>query len=832
VSTAPQNSDIVISKTDGSTNKIGLTLYKDNSSVPGGWRTEHISPAPPRQASDSANYQQQSPDIGLVLDQDSWHRGFGAPSISRFGTATEANRARARYGYSENVLSMFKGELVLGYQTDESDILISNGRFEKLDNNSEYDVSDWTTSNVTLASTSTYANTGNRGAQLTSTGAGSYIEQAITWNNTFQSKQVFAHCYLRRISGSGNAKIQLIDSAATQSSSAITATGAFTFASASITVDGSASSLKVRILLSADEDVWALDDIAIFPEGGADWTQPQEFEDNIYVGCSRGIYKWDDTNEKWNIVYLDDSHSITDLESFDGNLYAARGESETYIYSGDGATWSNPSNISSGNGRYVKFFSKGRNASGDLALFKTRANQVAVTTSPTDASNFATEIQCGDSDRAITNLFSANDLVYVGREDGLFQYDRSSNKFLDLQPEANMFPDDSNFKSAMGRGGSIFAAGGDQAFFKISFGSFSGSYLFDDRSYLFKAPAYRGFGGRVTAMTQDRNNLFVALADDLESESAGFPYTFPFSFAGTNISKTVKLLAVRTQQEEPGSAPEDVAHTIASFSVSEIDSMGKFKGSERMSLFVLGNNVNDDSSDGNNNKEPRAFRLRMPIRNENPSLNSITEHPLTGNFYTPYINFNYPDVNKAAVKLTINGLNLDSSKYVTVYYKTDDTTDDDNLSWSTFGSTGKFTSSGQTVSANISTLTNFDRIRFKIVFTTDDTGVSPRINALVFHAAWNPIDYRKWTAVVKVSDKRSMLLRRVRSNQVKTSVMSDLDTLRQEPFVLLQDPDGTTHYVNLRYTDSMISSRVYSTRNVAPDQSRLLTMEMTEVKTS
>ena len=467
-----------------------------------------------------------------------------------------------------------------------------------------------------------------------------------------------------------------------------------------------------------------------------------------------------------------------------------------------------------------------------MALFKTRANQVAVATVPTDANNFATEIQCGDSDRAITNLFSANDLVYVGREDGLFQFDRSSAKFLDLQPEANLFPDDSNFKSAMGRGGSIFAAGGDQAFFKISFGSFSGSYMFDDRSYLFKAPAYRGFGGRVTAMTQDRNNLFVALADDLESESAGFPYTFPFSFAGANISKTVKLLSVRTQQEEPGSRPEDVAHTIASFEVSEIESMGKFKGSERMSLFVLGNNINDDSADGNNNKEPRSFRLRMPIRNENPSLNSITEHPLTGNFYTPYINFNYPDVNKAAVKLTVNGLNLDSSKFVTAFYKTDDTTDDDTTGWTTFGSTGKFTSSGQTVTADISTITNFDRIRFKLVFTTDDTGVSPRINALVFHAAWNPIDYRKWTAVVKVSDKRSMLLRRVRSTQVKTSVMSDLETLRKEPFVLLQDPDGSSHYVNLRYTDSMISSRVYSTRNVAPDQSRLVTMTMTEVKTT
>ena len=176
MATAPQNSDIVISKTDGSTNKIGLTLYKDNSSVPGGWRTEHISPAPPRQVSDSANYQQQSPDIGLVLDQDSWHRGFGAPSISRFGTATEANRARARYGYSENVLSMFKGEILLGYQQDETDVLISNGRFEKL-SNSAYDMTDWDPTNATIASSATYAKSGDRGATVTATAAGGYIEE-------------------------------------------------------------------------------------------------------------------------------------------------------------------------------------------------------------------------------------------------------------------------------------------------------------------------------------------------------------------------------------------------------------------------------------------------------------------------------------------------------------------------------------------------------------------------------------------------------------------------------------------------------------------------------
>ena len=832
MSTAPYSSDIVLSKTDGSTNKVGLKLYRDAPNVPGGWRIDHVSPAPPRQVSDSANYQQQSPDIGLVLDQDSWHRGFGASTISRFGTATEANRARARYGYSDGVLAMFRGELTLGYLTDESDILIKNGRFENLDSTSSYDMSDYTTSNVTLASTSTYVKNGDRGATLTATADGGYIEQTINSPTLFQSKKLFAHCYLRRISGSGNATLQIIDSAGTTSATAITETSAFTGAVTSRTIDGSASSIKVRILLSKSGDVFALDDLAVFPEGGATWTEPQEFGGNIYAGCGRTIFKWDDTNEIFNAVYYDAAYTITDLISFDGALYAGRGTSAVYLRSTNGTTWAAPA-TNTGNARFAEFFARARNASGDLALFKNRTNQISVSTDPSDTANWGSEIKCGDSDRNITNLFSANDRLYVGREDGLFQYSRTANKFLDLQPEANLFPDDSNFKAAQGISGAIFAGGGDQSFFRIDVGNFDGSYVWTDLSYIFKAPAFRGFGGRVTALTQDRNNLFVALADDLASESSGFPYTFPFSFAGANLSRTVKLLSVRTQQEEPGAATEDVPHTVASFDVSTINAMGKFKGSDRMSLFVLGNLVNDDSADSNNQLEPRAFRIRMPIRNENPALNSVAEHKLSGQFYTPFINFNYPDINKSAIKLTLTGTNLSSNKTVTVFYKTDDDTDNDNIGWNTWGSDGIFSSTGQTVAGTFSSaLVNFDRIRFKLVFATDEMSVSPRINSLVFHAAWNPIDYRRWTAVIKLTDKRSMQLRRVRTSTVLSTDVSSLETLRKEPFVQLQDPDGSTHFVNLKYQDAMTSSRVYATRGVAPDQTRFLTLEMTEVKTT
>ena len=45
-----------------------------------------------------------------------------------------------------------------------------------------------------------------------------------------------------------------------------------------------------------------------------------------------------------------------------------------------------------------------------------------------------------------------------------------------------------------------------------------------------------------------------------------------------------------------------------------------------------------------NDTSLRAIRLRMPIRNENPALNSLSEHSLSGAFYTSWVNFNFPDV--------------------------------------------------------------------------------------------------------------------------------------------------------------------------------------------
>ena len=819
------NYDVKLTKTDGSSNEVQLTL--DRGTESGGYAVEHISPAPPTQATEAANYQQQSPDLGLVLDQDSFHRGFGQALLERFDDASSANAALSRYAYSEGVLGMFKGELVLGYKEDEVNVLLRNGAFEN------GGVSEWTGSNVTTAVETTTVRNGSYSLKATVTANSGTVSQAYGGTvSVLRSKEVTFVAFVRRESGSGTITAKITDSAGTTTGTASTSAAGsdWEVVYATRTIDSGATSLTFTLTASTSGDVFYIDDISVTPTGGVDWTTPQEFNGNVYAAAGRVIYKWDDSNEVFNAVYADSTHDITDMISFDGALYAGFGTNQVYLRSTDGTTWAAPS-TNSGNGRFAEFFERARNASGNYALFKNRANNVSISTDPSDTANWGSEIAVGDSDRSITSLVSANDILYVGREDGLFSYDRATQKFRDLQPEANFFPDSNNFKASTGRAGQLFASGGDQSFWQIGDGFFDGAKSWTDLSYLFKAAGIRGFGGRVSAVAQDRNNLFVALADDLEGDT-GFAYTFPFQFAGSGKSQAVKLIGVRTQRESPSDSPEQVAHTMTSFNVSEITAMGKFKGNEavRTSMFVMGNKVEDALAEITNDTVLKAFRLRMPIRNENPALNSLSEHRLTGNFYTSYVNFNFPDVDKSAIKITVTGRNLDSNKKATVFYKVDDATDDDTTGWTTFGSSGECTSSSTTLTSSIQL--NFKRIRFKIVMSTNDTSSSPVITGIVFHSAWNPIEYRRWSVQAKLSDKRSLAMRRVRNKTLRTADLNNLETLRKEPFILYTDLDGSSHYVSMRYRDELIKSRIQSTRNVQLDQTRRLILELTEVKTT
>ena len=823
MATAGKNADITVANADGSTNKVRLSLWRDAPNRPGGWEEEIISPTPPPQPEGDVNYAAQSPEFGRVVSQSDWHLGFGA---SRFTDLVDF----PKYGYTDGVLAMFDGELVPGYQEHQVDAIVQNGRLET------GATTGWTNGSNTTVTVNSDARSGSYSLNIAATSAGGTCTQNyLGTDSVLASREMTLVAYAKRVSGSGNIKATIADGVGSTDSSTSTATD-WTLLKATRTLNGSTSAVQFTFTLSVDDDVFRVDDIAVVLAGGSAFnSRPIEFEGGYYASMGRSVIKWDESNDAWLPVYLDSTYEITAIENYGGNLIVGRGDSTNYLVSGDGATFSNPS-TNSGNSRIANKLARVLNARGDWALMKTRANQASLTVDPSDTANWGAEIQVGDPDRATTSLISGAGTAYVGREAGLYVYDRRINRFRDIEPDSNFFPSANNFRRAIGRGGAIWASGGQQTFWRISPTGQPPIHDWSELTHIFTASAFKGFGGEVSAIAQDRSNVFIALADNAASTLNSFPYTFPFSFSTAGISTTVRLLTIKSQKpEDAADFDRDViVHTISAFTLSQIDQIGRFDDGVNSSLFAMGS-FTDNNIDATDEDVPRIYRLKLPRDNENPRRSATIAVRKTGEFFTPWIDFNYPDVEKAASKLTLGSRNLTSGeKYVTVYYKKDDSTDDDGSGWTLWGDDGVFDTSPQELKASVtSTPVTFKRIRFRLSFTSDSNSDDPpTVTSIVLNTVWNQTDIRRFKASVRLGDKRTLQLRRVPQTTLRSADISKLTTLRQQPFVQLVTPDGESLNATLKYLDRTISGRVDPLRGTPIDQVRVFDLEFTEVLTS
>jgi len=515
--TAGQNADIVLANADGTTNQIGIHLLKDDESLPGGFRSELMSKDVPHFSLDEANYGTVPESDVVVWDERCWCTGFGlTQKMPRTGGHSDH-----RYGYSDGVLAFNDNRLTMGYQEDAVDIILQNGRFET------GDTTGWDNNSNASVATSTDSRSGNHALTVTLTGTDGYVGQTYRGtlsSSTLNGETIIMIGYVKRVSGSGSAKLVIDDDQAGQSNSSTTTSTAYNFLTVERTVDGSAGQLDFRIQGSTSSDVWRVDDLAVYiKDRPVTWAgRPQEFEDNLYAICGPMILKWNETDDAWYPVHVSDeiAYPFTSLLSYEGNLYAGRGTSTHYMRSADGTTWADPSSPS-GNPSKAEFFARVRNANGDWALMKTRANQAAISVDPTDTAKWGNEIQVGDSDRSVTNVWSVNDTAFIGKEDGIWGFSGATNRFEDLEPEANFFKHSDNYKAAQGRGGQIYASGGDQSFWEmtpiISNDGRTQAMQWRDVDDLVHAPNYEGFGGKVQALADDRRALWVA------TDGAGIP---------------------------------------------------------------------------------------------------------------------------------------------------------------------------------------------------------------------------------------------------------------------------------------------------------------------
>ena len=465
-----------------------------------------------------------------------------------------------------------------------------------------------------------------------------------------------------------------------------------------------------------------------------------------------------------------------------------------------------------------------------------RSNKVAFISDPATGSPvWGAEIDVGKDDRDITNAFAANDTLIIGKEDGMFVYDRNVNQFRDVSPEAGLFSGGNNFKRAIARAGRIYATSGDRAFWSIPF--LVADNQWEDISYLLRATSFIGFGGRVTALAQDVNNIFVAVSDDLKPFTQLFPYQMPFTFNTQGITQKIYLVAVRTQKDSPGSPSEQVAHTITSLDMKECLQIGRYKDTsgtaDRSSTFAFGTFSNDDTSHSDTD-EPRITRLVMPVENEHPSLVGSKQIRTKGQFYTSFMDFNFPDQQKVLSKVAFLTNNVDSDSTGALSYKVDNDTYDDDSGWTLIDT---LTSSGsQVITPSLSSPISFKRIRFKLeLATANRTDPGPRVLNMIVHSVFNPVDFLTWNIEAKVLDARltARRLRQSPDSQVLSTVLGNIDTLRQQPFILYTDLDGTQY--RARITDRTLvpidRSRQFIS-SAAMERSYLLSLTLNEVKTS
>lgn len=833
-----------IKQTDGPT-QVELAIFHDAPG--GGFAEETVSPIAIPQPTDGTNYESQNPEFGRTFDQQDWSGGFGE---GRVHTLT----SEQHYGYTDGTLAMFPNQIVLGYRETSCGIMVRGGAFEE-----SADIDNWTTSNCSVAHSAS-SDVGSGAMQATTTGANATLTQSYSNSlgaggngiSTLQGREINFIARVKRVSGSGTILARINDNVTGNTDGATSSDTSYVTIECTATVNAAATSLSFIFLMSNSGDVWLIDEAKVIPTGGTTWScRPVSFKGThsaglqlLYAGIGRCVMVWHEADETFYPMYVDSANTVTDLEQFGDSttaLFVALGDTNTYKYSTDGTTWSNPSNLTSGNADYADKFVRAQNAAGNNVLMKARATNIAINATPTDAATWGSEIPVGTSDRPVTSLLATNGIAYVGKTDGMYVFDRANSKMRDIEPDANFFADSNNFEATIGRGGVVYSSGGQSTFWRI-WPAEEGAIIhrWTDLTDVLGAPAFKYWGGRVAALAQDRINIWVLTADDAGAQSGGFPYTFPFVFEGTNSSSAMRLITLRP----PTRAKQDFVsdNALVPHSVTAINSMttatqlGRFISDPVSSLFVLGARL-DTSLSLATPFFPVAVRLKMPVSNDNPALAASVEVRKTGNFYTQWMDWDFPDIEKTLLRVALSTKNCSTGKTVTVYYKTDDASDDDSSGWTQFPDESTKVNSSPTTVLSVDTSDEtaqitFKRIRFKLAIASNSfTDDPPTIVGMTVSIQQNAGDYRKFRAVAKVGDRRFTTSRRRNEMLPAETIITRLKELQAEPYVTVTTPLGDEYVAWIRFAQEIASNRVvgYGRRT---DQTRILTIEGTEVRTT
>ena len=762
--------------------ELRLTVDEDGETGGERWRELRAPKLPPRRTQGELTVAEQDPLVDFTWAQDDWSDGALRPYYR------EGDR---RYARAQGVDARWEGVLSLGMKSEDMDFLIRGMGAENTADDNEWTVSG---TSGTLTRDSTVYNEGSYSYKYvvtTSSGEDSFLYQDLTNYAKYQGRELIVGVWVKTgtLGSSYAPNIYINDGVGTTSGTAITASDTdWSFISATRTINGSAT--RVRIMVGDDDTAsgstactFYFDSFSIQVEGTDDEVVAgmATKAGSLYMAVGRVVAKWDENNDVWDAVYIDDGADATAIIHFDNNIYVAFGYGSEYIYGAD-TSWT-ASTLSSAI-KYAKYFTVARNNAGNLALWKTEtANTVKSSTDPSNSGSWSSAYTIGSVDRTITGLHSAFDTLLIGKEDGLWVYNRvyagtatSENAFAPVSTEWDKGVNTTNFSIGEEWHGFFYTMAATQSLIRWSPGQVQ------DLTSLLLSPRVEGFGGEIKSIVASPHELWLA-ADIPESSEAGVFGDFPIDL--TSTTKKIKIMSVR--QDAQGGFN---LHTIDEVTFGEVDEMFIQTYTTTGARFlVVSGRLNRAGTGADHTK---VVRWELPLRSPAPFIDAETTVGKSGSFFTSTWHGGVPGTNKAFLKAVfwMDNLGGANTNTITVKYGLDG--GDLSYTLGTMGSSSTdavqtlyfndATVSGSAITPTTQAVGSSIQMQFDFSTTSDQAGSNPpRMYAFEIHSTLRPVKLKLWEVFVRIGE--DLIQESGYYNPVsKTKQLSDLDTLEDQVY--------------------------------------------------
>jgi len=492
-----------------------------------------------------------------------------------------------------------------------------------------------------------------------------------------------------------------------------------------------------------------------------------EYSDLLYLALGRAVYVWSDANQMMEQVFVGPSNCLgLGVSPTDDVLIAGFG-SDGYYSTTNGTTWT--ARVGPG-GPYATV----RNRIWGVRDNDTVSSSVDVTTP-----NWTDYNDVGTTVRAMTGIYAMNDVVVVGKEDGIWVYDRAANLFRNITPEFNHAPHTENFDAGIEWMGWLYLKTRRGVF------RYNGVDLEDMTSY-FNGPQTDDFGGRIKAFAIDGSRAYVLMDTPLTDAST---------------SKNTWLMTFREIIDENGDAIF-VVHPIHRINAGDYRAATVWYYSQLATpnnyIFMASRFFRSGTT-----YEPYITYMKIPERHDSPALDVVPDLAQDGTgtepnaLITQWWDGMLPDTDKALISMTfrVAGTVAAGTREIEVSMARNE--DSGWTAWGTISATGVSTLYGSVLAlANRS----FKRLRLRFEIETNSATLAPRILLpIVVHTTYRPARPRHYEFTVMVSDNLPLRTGGTERDITAATLASRLDGYISDtwPSTLREDEDGdgtvTTH---------------------------------------